>query len=102
MEFFLQKNKTRAQTRFNLTKKKKECSSYFWLFYLDSLDYQDKKNIKKKIGKIAHNPKGCSCWMCGNPRRKYKGRRDAKLTLAEKKNFDSMSIEHYLKYENDY
>lgn len=97
MENFLQKNKNRASTRFNLDKKKKECSRYFWLRYLDN---QEEEHIKKEIGKISHNPKVCSCWMCGNSRRKYKGRREAKLTLAERKNLDSISIENYLKYDD--
>lgn len=99
MEAFLEKNRTRAQTRFNLDKKRKECSRYFWLIYLDN---QDENEMKRKIGKISHNPKVCSCWMCGNPRKKYKGRREAKMTLAERKNLDSINIKNYLQYDDHY
>ncbi len=24
------------------------------------------------VGKWAHTPKACSCWMCGNPRKHWK------------------------------
>ena len=35
---------------------------------------------EKYIQRHADNPKSCSCWMCGNPRRKFHD-----LTLQEKK-----------------
>lgn len=62
---YLDKDKTRAQTRYNLEKKKKKCRNYWW--------WSDKNESveahRMKVGKAAKTPKVCSCWMCGNPRR---------------------------------
>lgn len=93
---YLEKDKTRAQTRFNLQKKKIACSKYFWLTYIDD---QSEENLIKKVGKLSHNPKNCSCWMCGNPRRKYKGRKKGRITLKEEIITSKHEIENYLKYE---
>lgn len=34
----------------------------------------------RHIGRIAHAPQACSCWMCGNPRRHL-----GELTLQERR-----------------
>lgn len=96
MENYIEKTKKRSQTRYELIKKKKACSKYYWLKYIDD---KDEKSLQKQIGKLSHNPKVCSCWMCGNPRRKYKGKIKGKMTLAEIRNSDAVDIKKYLKYE---
>ena len=40
-------------------------------------------DVAKAVGKAAHSPKGCSCPMCGNPRKHAKG--FWRRTLAEQK-----------------
>ena len=37
-------------------------------------------NDEKQIGIFAHSSKGCSCMMCGNPRKHFK-----EISIAEKK-----------------
>jgi len=90
MENYLEKNKKRDLTRFNLEKKKKECSKYFWLKYIEN---DNPKDLEKRVGKMSHNPKSCSCWMCSNPRKHYKGRLKGRLTLAEIKIMKSIELE---------
>ena len=94
---YLEKNKTRAKTRFNLEKKKIECSKYFWLH---NEIYND-ENLIKRIGKMAHNPKNCSCWMCGNPRRRNKGRIKGRISLKEEVFNQKKEIEIFLKYNKE-
>ena len=52
-------------------KKKVEKNHYNW-WWGDS---------PRMIGKKAHAPKFCSCWMCGNPRKYFNDK-----TFQEKKN----------------
>ena len=40
----------------------------------------------KRIGMMAHTPHGCSCRMCGNPRKHEKGK--DRLTIQERKHID--------------
>lgn len=40
---------------------------------------------EKYIRKHADNPTSCSCWICQNPRRANKHKKQAELTLQEKK-----------------
>jgi hypothetical protein len=41
----------------------------------------------RMIGKVAHTPHSCSCYMCGNPRRHRKG--SGRLTIQEQKVVDT-------------
>ena len=91
---YLEKVKTRAQTRYNLEKKKDKCASIFWVKNIE--ENEDKKAVR--ISKMAHNPKGCSCWMCGNPRRKNKGRVKARITFQEEKIFEKNDIKIFFEY----
>lgn len=36
----------------------------------------------RRLGMLAQNPKPCSCWMCGSPRRVH-GNAQASLTFQE-------------------
>ena len=48
-------------------------------------------------GKNATTPRCCSCWMCGNPRRRWTG--EARLTLQE---HSFNEIEAIVAKEEDY
>ena len=39
---------------------------------------------QRAIGKSAHSPTACSCWMCGNPRRYAK-----EITCQERRQIDN-------------
>lgn len=41
-----------------------------------------------QIGRYAHTPKVCSCYMCGNPRKYYGNSRNAK-TIQELRGVDN-------------
>ena len=41
------------------------------------------KNQERQLGKLVHTSTFCSCWMCGNPRKYYKGKLVNELTLKE-------------------
>ena len=59
---------------------KKKRNSYWGLLSLASdNDYR----LEKRIGMLLHTPKNCSCYMCGNPRRFWKGK--DKITMQERK-----------------
>lgn len=92
---YLEKNKTRAQTRFNLEKKKEKCGRIYWV----ASHEESEAKKTKRIGKMAHNAKNCSCWMCGNPRNHYKGRIKGRITFGEQKEYVRNDIQKYLKYE---
>jgi len=85
---YLEKDKTRAQTRFNLTKKKLKCKNY-WRWFDKN---EDPVEYKEKIARAARTPKVCSCWMCGNAR-KYFGY----ASLQEQRFFNRKDIELYFK-----
>ena len=38
------------------------------------------RGLPRAVGKLAHTRTPCSCWMCGNPRRRL-----AELTLQERR-----------------
>lgn len=47
----------------------------------DMSDEQKHHRIHKTLGLINKTPKPCSCHMCGNPRRHYKGK--SRKTIKE-------------------
>lgn len=44
---------------------------------------EDENYLLKRANKIKKNRKQCSCSMCGNPRKHYKGKN--RLTIQERK-----------------
>lgn len=56
--------------------------------------------LEYRVNKRWNNMSLCSCWMCGNPRRKNSGWNYASLTLQEKKQFDS-EISQWEEVDND-
>lgn len=48
-----------------------------------------KEGIEHRVSRRWNNMQMCSCWMCGNPRRRYTGWNHAKLTLQEKKQLNN-------------
>lgn len=82
---YLQKDKTRAQTR-AYSNNKKENVKRWWQHYRNifsdhTYDMNDESH-KARIGKDARTPRCCSCHMCGNPRRKTFTTK-SRLTLQE-------------------
>ena len=55
----------------------------YYGFVSDSDRSSALNNIDHNYKKNANNPKRCSCFMCGNPRKWSKG--DESLTLQERK-----------------
>lgn len=77
---YLEKNKKRALTRFNLQKKKDSISKRLSVIYFiedEAIDIQ-----KRIIGKTAITTKYQSCFGLGNQRRYAKGK--DKLTIQER------------------
>ncbi|HCJ8469726.1 TPA: hypothetical protein NV714_003534 [Escherichia coli] len=98
---YLEKDKTRALTRAN-SKKKKEQVKRWWVnhFYRvvnDQVDDINDHRYDAINGKNAKTPRCCSCWMCGNPRRRWTG--EARLTLQE---HSFNEIEAIVAKEEDY
>lgn len=54
-------------------------------FYTDE-DFHDKDYIEHEKHRLKKSPKGCSCWMCGNPRKffKQKTRQEILAEIKEK------------------
>ena len=86
---YLEKDKTRAQTRANLKNKKLKCRNYWCWFDPNG----DQEEHKRKVAKAARTPAACSCFMCGNPR-KYWGT----VSFNEEKFLSRNDIENYFKH----
>ena len=50
-------------------------------------DINTEANLQRNVGLRAHTACLCSCWMCGNPRRRY-GNARASLTMQELRALD--------------
>lgn len=80
---YLEKNKSAAYNRYMKSVKKKYALNniqhlkFSFEFHEDS-SYEEQDRSRLKVEKLAalycENKKKCSCYMCGNPRRFYKGR----------------------------
>lgn len=92
---YLEKYTSNAQRRFSLEKKKNKCNNFYWIKYQEEDDFHS----IKRIGKLSQTPKSCACWMCGNPRRFYKGRIKARISFNEFRKINSFDIAKYLKYD---
>ncbi|MEW6684456.1 MAG: hypothetical protein AB1451_16295 [Nitrospirota bacterium] len=58
--------RSRALRRHHLSSLKKRVQAYQCKLADKFADEHDRARI---IGRLARTRKGCSCWMCGNPRR---------------------------------
>ena len=65
--------RTKAWRRQQEFKKKKNVVYHNWFSWFE--------RTPRIIGKKAHSPKMCSCWMCGNPRKYFNEK-----TIQEKRN----------------
>lgn len=61
------KNPKRAVRRHHLARVKKLRARYYGGYVLDLPAAERACHI----GRFAHTVPGCSCWMCGNPRRYF-------------------------------
>ena len=52
---------------------------------------KDRAEDEKVVGKMAHTPHGCSCRLCGNPRKHEKG--ETALTMQERRAVEAASDE---------
>ena len=65
--------RTKAWRRQQEFKKKKNVVYHNWFSWFEQ--------TPRTVGKKAHSPKMCSCWMCGNPRKYFN-----EMTIQEKRN----------------
>lgn len=49
---------------------------------LKKLGYSE-EGIEKRASRFVESRLGCNCWLCMNPRKTYKGKNPAALTLKE-------------------
>jgi len=78
---YLKKDRSKkALNRNEFFKARNRCIKYWHVS-----NYPDFYKDKSVHFKNAITPKPCSCWMCGNPRKAYKGRNSlyGSLTLKE-------------------
>lgn len=76
----------RALRRHHRERLKRKRASYYWWWASSDV---------KRLGKVVTTPCMCSCWMCGNPRKYYKGQWGEERTIQERKYFQE-SIEELL------
>lgn len=69
-------NRNASYRRFQERKQKKHAQNILKNISHD----KELANDEKQIGIFAHSSKGCSCMMCGNPRKHFK-----EISIAEKK-----------------
>lgn len=69
-------NRNASYRRFQERKQKKHVQNILKNISHD----KELANDEKQIGIFAHSSKGCSCIMCGNPRKYFK-----EISIAEKK-----------------
>lgn len=85
---YLEKDKTRAQTRANACKKKEKYKRYWWSSYHDQYNNDINHPVyDAKMAAESKTPQRCSCWMCGNPRKFFTGVHS--LTLKEQSAIES-------------
>jgi len=41
------------------------------------------EGLEKRAGRFVESRFGCNCWLCQNPRKLFKGKNSATLTLKE-------------------
>lgn len=93
-------NRDRAWRRFENKKAElKAFNQYLSVgFYYSGNKTKEEKilRIKKTAKILKNNMKNCSCFMCGNPRKKmFKGCGKAKLTLQELKALDILKSQDF-------
>lgn len=75
------KRALRRHHRDRLNKRAEFIISKVWYWF----NPWNQNDLQHFVNKRRDNMKGCSCWMCGNPRNNWKER----LTLQELKHLDS-------------
>lgn len=83
----MEKNKKRAERRAHKERKRlKELRKINHQFNDPSKMWPNFEQWREEyIRKHADNPTSCSCWICENPRRAFKHKKSAELTLQEKR-----------------
>jgi hypothetical protein len=71
----MEKSMKRAERRHHVQRLKQTRAKYVALNWWD--------NQPKRLGMLTQNPKKCSCYMCGNPRKW-----DNEKTLTEYRHYD--------------
>lgn len=84
---YLEKDKTRAQTRANAHNQKERYKKYWWKEYHEQYNYDiNHPEYDAKMAAESKTPQRCSCWMCGNPR-KFSSGKDALTIHEQSENF---------------
>lgn len=63
----------------------------FYVWGWDGMDMEEEANTPSLVGYLGNTKVSCSCWMCGNPRRKFKGKE--RLTLQERRHQEAWQEE---------
>ena len=77
----------KAFRRFQEAKKKK------WAKYAGK-EWYDKDPSPRQIGLLAHTPKACSCWMCGNQRKSF-GETFQEIKFKKKLKYDLIECDEF-------
>ena len=79
---------SRAQRRSDSLRLKNKRASY-WGFgkygWKERTNHSPTYMSAKQIGSVVDTPTPCSCWMCGNPRKKLFSSNSERLTVQERK-----------------
>lgn len=59
----------------------------YYVWGSDGMD-MDVANDPSQVGYLGNTRTPCSCWMCGNPRRKFKKGKE-RLTLQERRHAEA-------------
>lgn len=57
-------------------------------------EWFSKEPSAKQIGQLAHTPKACSCWMCGNQRKSY-GETLQEIRIKNKMKYDIIECDGF-------
>ena len=74
----MEKSKTRAQRRHHVARIKAACAKHWTVHRWNEVVDKSSREYLCRLGKAAATPAACSCWSCGNPRRKM-----GEMTLQE-------------------
>lgn len=67
----------------------------FYVWGCDGMGMEEEANAPSQVGLLGNTKAPCSCWMCGNPRKKFKKGKE-RLTLQERRHQEAWKEESEL------